>query len=163
MTTLEEKINLALRWIASEDNYERLGIENQIENILKETGEKPKTVSVDDVINNFLLEIGIPPHIKGFRYIACGIKLVLDEGIGVIDRMTKRLYPDIAKKFDTTPARVERAIRHAVEAACDNGLLDHHEQLFGHYVGSNKGKPVNSAFIATCVMEVERRMTEVRV
>lgn len=161
MTTLEQKVDLIMRWIASNDLYDQDNLREEIIDILKEEDtivSVPTHKSMEDVINNLLLELGIPPHINGFRYIAYAIQLVLNNGFNYIDRVTKLLCPAVAKQFDTTPARVERGIRHAIERACDNGLIEHHERLFGNNVSAHTGKPTNTAFIATCVLEVERRM-----
>lgn len=98
-------------------------------------------------VTNIIHEIGVPAHIKGYQYLRDGIIMVVNN-IEVINQITKQLYPDLAKKYKTTPSRVERAIRHAIEVAWNRGQLETVESIFGYTVNSNKGKPTNSEFIA---------------
>ncbi len=98
-------------------------------------------------VTNIIHEIGVPAHIKGYQYLRDGIIMVVDN-IEVINQITKQLYPDLAKKYKTTPSRVERAIRHAIEVAWNRGQIETVENIFGYTVNSNKGKPTNSEFIA---------------
>lgn len=99
-------------------------------------------------ITKVLHELGIPSHIKGYQYIREGISIIYNnpETIGGI---TKELYPELAKKFDTTVSRVERAIRHAIEVSWNRGDWDLMEDIFGHSVDIDKAKPTNSEFIVT--------------
>lgn len=99
-------------------------------------------------ITKILHELGIPSHIKGYQYIREGIA-ILYEKPEVIGGITKELYPDIAKKFETTVSRVERAIRHAIEVSWNRGNWDLMEEIFGHSVDIDKAKPTNSEFIVT--------------
>jgi two-component system response regulator (stage 0 sporulation protein A) len=98
-------------------------------------------------VTNIIHEIGVPAHIKGYQYLRDGIIMVVNN-IEVINQITKQLYPDLAKKYKTTPSRVERAIRHAIEVAWNRGQIETVEAIFGYTVNSNKGKPTNSEFIA---------------
>ena len=98
-------------------------------------------------VTNIIHEIGVPAHIKGYQYLRDGIMMVVNN-IEVINQITKQLYPDLAKKYKTTPSRVERAIRHAIEEAGNRGQIETVESIFGYTVNSNKGKPTNSEFIA---------------
>ena len=99
-------------------------------------------------VTKILHELGVPSHIKGYQYIREGIMLIYDnpEFIGGI---TKVLYPDIARTYDTTVSRVERAIRHAIEVSWNRGNWDLMEEIFGHSVDIDKAKPTNSEFIVT--------------
>lgn len=165
MTTLEQKVDLIMRWIASDDLYDQDNLREEIIDILKEEDtivSTPAYKSLDDTINNFLLELGIPPHLKGFQYVACAIQLAVNDRDKYMENVTKELYPTVAKQYDTTAPRAERAIRHAIEVACDNGLSVCYEKLFANQINPDKGKPTNSAFIASCAMEIKRRMKEVR-
>lgn len=92
-------------------------------------------------------EIGVPAHIKGYQYLREAILIAVDD-IEVINAVTKVLYPAVAKRFATTPSRVERAIRHAIEVAWDRGDLETLQKYFGYTVSNSKGKPTNSEFIA---------------
>ena len=98
-------------------------------------------------VTNIIHEVGVPAHIKGYQYLRDGIIMVVNN-IEVINQITKQLYPDLAKKYKTTPSRVERAIRHAIEVAWNRGQIETVESIFGYTVNSTKGKPTNSEFIA---------------
>ncbi|MBR4865844.1 MAG: sporulation transcription factor Spo0A [Clostridia bacterium] len=98
-------------------------------------------------ITAILHEVGVPAHIKGYHYIRDAIIMTVENG-EYINAITKLLYPDIAKKHKTTPSRVERAIRHAIEVAWDRGNLDTLQSMFGYTVSTTIGKPTNSEFIA---------------
>ena len=99
------------------------------------------------MVTNIIHEVGVPAHIKGYQYLRDGIMMVVDD-IEIINQITKQLYPDLAKKYKTTPSRVERAIRHAIEVAWGRGQIDTVNNIFGYTISSNKGKPTNSEFIA---------------
>ena len=99
-----------------------------------------------DVIN-IIHEIGVPAHIKGYQYLRDAIILSVND-MEMLNSITKILYPTIAKKHQTTPSRVERAIRHAIEVAWSRGKMDTIDELFGYTVSTGKGKPTNSEFIA---------------
>lgn len=103
--------------------------------------------SLEAEITNIIHEIGVPAHIKGYLYLREAIMMVIDN-IGLLSAVTKELYPNIARKFNTTPSRVERAIRHAIEVAWSRGKVDTINNLFGYTVNNNRGKPTNSEFIA---------------
>jgi two-component system response regulator (stage 0 sporulation protein A) len=98
-------------------------------------------------ITNIIHEVGVPAHIKGYHYLRDAIQFVVED-IDLLGAITKELYPAVAKKNDTTPSRVERAIRHAIEVAWNRGKLETIDALFGYTVQSDKGKPTNSEFIA---------------
>jgi len=99
-------------------------------------------------ITKTLHELGVPSHIKGYQYIREGITLVYKKP-EMVGGITKELYPEIAKKFDSTGSRVERAIRHAIEVSWNRGNWDLMEEIFGHSVDIDKAKPTNSEFIVT--------------
>lgn len=102
---------------------------------------------IESKVTGIIHKIGIPAHIKGYKYLRCAIiKSILDEDI--INSVTKELYPQVAKAYNTTPPRVERAIRHAIEVAWNRGEEETLNKIFGYTVQSNKGKPTNSEFIA---------------
>ena len=104
--------------------------------------------SLDKQITNIIHKIGVPPHIKGYNFLREGIKMVI-ENVDLLGAVTKELYPDIAKEFNTTSSRVERAMRHAIEVAWNRGDTKLISQLFGYtLMPDNKNKPTNSEFIA---------------
>ena len=104
-------------------------------------------VSIETLVTNIIHEIGVPAHIKGYQYLREAIIIAVND-MDVINAITKVLYPQVAKTFGTTPSRVERAIRHAIEVAWDRGDLDTLQKFFGYTVSNTKGKPTNSEFIA---------------
>lgn len=106
---------------------------------------KPK--NLDASITSIIHEIGVPAHIKGYMYLREAISMVYND-IELLGSITKVLYPDIAKKYNTTASRVERAIRHAIEVAWSRGNIDSISSLFGYTVSMSKAKPTNSEFIA---------------
>ena len=111
------------------------------------TGEKVQAGSLENRVTNILHEIGIPAHIKGYHYLRDAIIMAVND-MDVLNAITKILYPTVAKKYQTTSSRVERAIRHAIEVAWSRGKLDTLDELFGYTVSTGKGKPTNSEFIA---------------
>ena len=103
--------------------------------------------SIESLVTGIIHEIGVPAHIKGYQYLREAIIIAVND-MDVINAITKVLYPQVAKTFGTTPSRVERAIRHAIEVAWDRGDLDTLQRFFGYTVSNTKGKPTNSEFIA---------------
>jgi two-component system response regulator (stage 0 sporulation protein A) len=103
--------------------------------------------TLEALVTNVIHGVGVPAHIKGYQYLREAIMMVVND-IDVINQITKSLYPQIAQKFNTTPSRVERAIRHAIEVAWGRGEVDLMENIFGYTVSAAKGKPTNSEFIA---------------
>ena len=103
--------------------------------------------NLEALVTNIIHEVGVPAHIKGYQYLREAIIMVVND-IDVINQITKSLYPQIAFKFNTTPSRVERAIRHAIEVAWGRGDQKTVENIFGYTISAAKGKPTNSEFIA---------------
>jgi two-component system response regulator (stage 0 sporulation protein A) len=103
--------------------------------------------NLDANITSIIHEIGVPAHIKGYQYLREAITIVYNN-IEILGAITKTLYPAIADKFKTTPSRVERAIRHAIEVAWTRGNIDSISHLFGYTINISKAKPTNSEFIA---------------
>lgn len=103
--------------------------------------------NLEAVVTDIIHEIGVPAHIKGYQYLREAIILTIND-MDMINAVTKVLYPEVAKKFGTTPSRVERAIRHAIEVAWDRGDIEVLQKFFGYTVSNIKGKPTNSEFIA---------------
>ncbi len=111
----------------------------------------PKKVDIirdlEQDVTNMIHEIGVPAHIKGYQYLREAIMMSVEDS-AMISSITKILYPTIAKRFQTTPSRVERAIRHAIEVAWSRGRMETLDSLFGYTIDTGKGKPTNSEFIA---------------
>ena len=120
---------------------------------VRSAGSKPAPAvrgnsgGIEAMVTNIIHEIGVPAHIKGYQYLREAIIIAVGD-MDVINAITKVLYPQVAKTFQTTPSRVERAIRHAIEVAWDRGDLDTLQRFFGYTVSNTKGKPTNSEFIA---------------
>jgi len=108
---------------------------------------RPDKHNIEAMVTGIIHEIGVPAHIKGYQYLREAIIIAVND-MDVINAITKVLYPQVAKTFQTTPSRVERAIRHAIEVAWDRGDLDTLQRFFGYTVSNTKGKPTNSEFIA---------------
>lgn len=104
-------------------------------------------IDLETEITSIIHEIGVPTHIKGYMYLREAITMVVND-MELLSAVTKELYPSIAKKYNTTASRVERAIRHAIEVAWGRGQVDAINKLFGYTVHNEKGKPTNSEFIA---------------
>ncbi|MGI6071005.1 MAG: sporulation transcription factor Spo0A [Blautia sp.] len=114
---------------------------------LQEEKEKYMAQNLESDVTNIIHEIGVPAHIKGYQYLRDAIILAVND-VEMLNSITKILYPTIAKRHQTTPSRVERAIRHAIEVAWSRGKMDTIDELFGYTVSTGKGKPTNSEFIA---------------
>ena len=108
---------------------------------------KRQPVTIEEKISEIFISIGIPPHIKGYQYLREGIRLTIERPY-IINSVTKELYPSIAETFKTTPSKVERAIRHAIEVAWNRGRIDAINAIFGARIYLGAEKPTNSEFIA---------------
>lgn len=116
-----------------------------------------KARPLDVEVTNIIREIGIPAHIKGYQYLRDAIMMIISE-IELLGAVTKVLYPMIAEKYSTTPSRVERAIRHAIEVAWSRGNMDMINRIFGYTVKLEKGKPTNSEFMAMIADKLRMEM-----
>lgn len=105
------------------------------------------TRDLEKDVTDMIHEIGVPAHIKGYQYLREAIMMSVED-VEMLGSITKVLYPTIAKKYQTTPSRVERAIRHAIEVAWSRGRMETLDALFGYTINTGKGKPTNSEFIA---------------
>ncbi len=122
--------------------------------------ETPPEPSLEAQVTEIIHEIGVPAHIKGYQYLREAIILTIND-MEIINAVTKALYPSVAKRFNTTPSRVERAIRHAIEVAWDRGDIEVLQKYFGYTVSNAKGKPTNSEFIAMIAdaLTLQRKQT----
>ena len=109
--------------------------------------EDNRTPDLETNVTKIIHQIGVPAHIKGYQYLRTSILLTVRDS-DIINSVTKVLYPSVAKKYQTTTSRVERAIRHAIEVAWDRGDVDTLNSYFGYTIQNNRGKPTNSEFIA---------------
>ena len=113
----------------------------------KNAAPAAKTRDLEKDVTNMIHEIGVPAHIKGYQYLREAIMMSVED-TEMLGSVTKVLYPTIAKRYQTTPSRVERAIRHAIEVAWSRGKMETLDALFGYTINTGKGKPTNSEFIA---------------
>lgn len=133
--------------------FELSDLENRILDVFKDQEKRGKNIdfyhnNLQISITKILHELGIPSHIKGYQYIREGISIIYTRPETIVG-ITKELYPELAKKYDTTVSRVERAIRHAIEVSWNRGNWDLMEEIFGHSVDIDKAKPTNSEFVVT--------------
>ena len=120
-----------------------------VRNVVVNANTVPDKVKPDleSVVTEFIHELGVPAHIKGYQYIRTAIMMVVNN-MEMLNYITKQLYPAIAKKYGTTSSRVERAIRHSIEVAWSRGKPETMNEIFGYTIDTEKGKPTNSEFIA---------------
>lgn len=150
MTLLEKKMDAMARCCLAETLADRKAAMDELRELLVAKAVpvpvKPGA-TMANVIDGVLLDLGVPCHIKGHPYLVTAISVVV-ENADCINAITGVLYPIVAEKHGTTPSRVERAIRHAIECCWDRGDMDILAHYFGNTVSINKGKPTNSEFIA---------------
>lgn len=125
----------------------------------KTTESEQKTKETDNDLEDEICEVlrvvGVPAHIMGYRYIIEAITMAVND-MGVLNHITKVVYPDIAEKHQTTKSRVERAMRHAIEIAWSRGNMEIIESIFGYTYNTHKGKPTNSEFVAMIADKIQR-------
>lgn len=157
MNVFEEKINACMEWILAGSEEKRNEIAEKMA-LLQQNTEAEVTLMLEDCVADLLKELGGSPALLGFDYLVCAIALTAEDS-EYLRQITKRLYPEVGKRFDTTASRVERAMRHAVVRTFDCGGYDELESLFGSSISVESGKVTNSEFIAGCTREVRRRMS----
>ncbi|NLJ86559.1 MAG: sporulation transcription factor Spo0A [Firmicutes bacterium] len=123
----------------------------------RHVGQDAESIAMEGLIAQRMTEIGIPAHYKGYRYLKDAIAMVIKD-VSLIGQVTKVLYPTIAENHDSSPARVERAMRHAIETAWSRGDIDVLYKAFGYSVDANRGRPTNSSFIAKIADEIRLEM-----
>ena len=124
-------------------------------------GQAASDVNVEAMVTSIIHEIGVPAHIKGYQYMREAIMIAVND-MDAINSITKVLYPQVAKTFQTTSSRVERAIRHAIEVAWDRGDIETLQRFFGYTVSNAKGKPTNSEFIALIADKLQLQIKNMR-
>ena len=154
--TLEQKFNSLAAYVLAEGD-EQKEITRKALNAAMREPEIIGTTGIEDVIHQYLMEMAANPALMGYKYVVYGIQLVI-ENPSLIDNITCGLYPLIARKFDTSPTRAERAIRHSIECMWENGDLDTLISYFGYTTKSESGKPTNSNFMARSALIVKSRL-----
>jgi len=144
--------------------FDMSSLAERIDDILSEkqqsatpTAAKAQSCDLETNITMYIQQLGVPAHIKGYQYIRDAIMMVIED-MDAINAITKFLYPTVAKHYNTTSSRVERAIRHAIEVAWDRGNPDILNELFGYTILSTRGKPTNSEFIAMIADKIRLEM-----
>lgn len=151
MSNLETKVDLLMRYALCKDDAEKFKLEEKMRSVMGvvETPAKaPVYPNLEVNVAKILREIGVPDHLKGHRYIKTAIAKVIEDP-DCIDAITKVLYPHVAEVHNTTPSRVERAIRHAIEVAWNYYDLESLYVYFGNTIDPSRGKPTNSLFLAS--------------
>lgn len=154
MTILEKKVELLTRLSLTEDLCEQEQCKKELRTLI----DGRNTVgTVREEAEALLIELGVPEHILGSKYAAEAICAVV-QNAELLGAVTRELYPVVAEVYASTPSKVERAIRHAVELSWDRGDTDVMAQYFGNTVSPSKGKPTNSEFIARCASIIRQRV-----
>jgi two-component system response regulator (stage 0 sporulation protein A) len=157
MSYLEKQVDALMRLcVAEETDKERLREEVKRMLQIRKTGG----VDPEQEVRKILLELGAPDHLVGHPYVIRAILLVIGDQL-YINHITFGLYPQLAVEFDSTPARVERAIRHLIEVTWIRGDIDVLDSYFGNTISASRGKPTNGEFIARIANVVKQRMREV--
>lgn len=142
-----ETLMLRIRQLINLTPLPRIGINYQESIVSDNRFQTTSPHQLETEVTYILREIGVPANIRGYHYLRYAITMAVNN-MDILNSITKELYPSIAKKFNTTSSRVERAIRHAIEVACNRGSVDTMHKLFSYTISNNKGKPTNSEFIA---------------
>lgn len=153
MSNMEKKLDVVVRCLTANNENERELACETLRAMM--TGAVPAG-DMESEIRRMLLELGVPDHIKGHRYLVEAIRLAAAEP-EILDSVTKELYPRTAAAFGSTATRTERAIRHAIETAWIRGDLDVMAHYFGNTISVDRGKPTNSEFIARIANEIRQR------
>lgn len=154
---IEKKVNAIMMYIIEKDEYEKAKIAEKIKTMVEPAEKKEQARSVEDLISEILVELGMPNNLKGYRFSIYAIKLAT-ECPDILDAITSRLYPAVAEHYGLSSGKVERGIRHGIECTWDRCDIDVVEKYFGNTVSIDKGKPTNSEFIARIADIVNRRM-----
>ena len=158
MFTLEQKVDLILRYIATNDNAQRGKLKKLVIEALNSSEAVPSTIiTIDDLICDLLKNLGMPQHLSGYKHVTEAIKLCIQnpEYLGSI---TYHLYPDIARLHNASWKSVERTMRYAINYMLDNGDLENIERTFGNAISLANGNVSNAEFITACTNEIVRRM-----
>lgn len=157
MNKLDKVLYALVNYVLEKDGDSKLRAKQELESAFR--GFERIREDPELMIMNVLMEIGAPDHLIGYPYVVKGVLMVLEDR-NILNNMTGKFYPELAKQFDTTPSKTERAIRHVVEVAWTRGEYEAINRYFGNIVNPNKGKPTNSEFFARLanVIRVDLRM-----
>ncbi len=158
MITMEMQIDALMRLCAAEKESDRQQVREEVRRLL-ESKQRIAAADPEFLIRDILLELGAPDHLVGHPYVVEAIMLVVEDRT-YINNITFGLYPQLAARFDTTAARVERAMRHLIEVTWLRGDIDILSKYFGNTISLDKGKPTNGEFIARIANVVKQRMKQ---
>lgn len=159
MSHLEMQVDALMRLCTAEKESERKQVQEEVRRMLKTRKHTQVCADPEYLIREILLDLGAPDHLLGHPYVVKAVMLVIEDQM-YINSITFGLYPQLAAIFDTTAARVERAIRHLIEVTWARGDWDVLNSYFGNTVSADKGKPTNGEFIARLANVVKQRMKE---
>ena len=159
MSILEQQVNALMRLCAAEAESERIQAREDVRRMLEGRRTLPAIADPEYLIQELLLELGAPDHLVGHPYVVKAILLAVEDR-KYIDNITFGLYPQLAVIFETTPSRIERAIRHLIETTWTRGDWDVLNRYFGNTVHPDKGKPTNGEFLARLTNVVKLRLRE---
>lgn len=157
MSNLEKRVEAIMELCVAEKESDRSRIREEIRNYLLHSQQG--SMDPEQEIRKILLELGAPDHLVGHPYVIRAILLVIGDRL-YINNITFGLYPQLAVEFETTPARVERAIRHLIEVTWCRGDMDVLDKYFGNTISASRGKPTNGEFIARIANVVKQRIRE---
>lgn len=162
MNKLERQVNALMRLCTAEDNDSYEAAKREVKRLMACPGRgDEKTLDIENEIQNLLLELGVPDHLAGYPYLARAILMVVKDRKQILDICgPDGLYRKLAREFDATHTRVERAIRHCVETAWTRCDLDVLGRYFGNIIDPAKGKSTNSEFIARVANVIRMRMKQ---
>ena len=157
MSILEMQVEALMRLCTACDEETRKQAREEVRYLLQGRTAAPREPDPEDLVRQILLELGAPDHLLGHPYVVQAVLLVVHDQM-YINNITFGLYPQLAARFDTTAARVERAIRHLIEVTWTRGDMDVLNRYFGNTVSAQKGKPTNGEFIARLANIVKQRL-----
>ena len=157
MRYLEKQVDALMRLCVAEEEMDKASLREELKRMLQL--KKYGGVDPEQEVRRILLELGAPDHLVGHPYVIRAIMLVVGDQL-YINHITFGLYPQLAVEFETTPARVERAIRHLIEVTWVRGDIDVLDKYFGNTISASRGKPTNGEFIARIANVVKARMRE---
>lgn len=157
MQNLEKQVDALMRLCVAEKETDRNRVREELMRMLEQ--RKRGRMDPEEEVRRILLELGAPDHLVGHPYVVRAILLVVGDQL-YINHITFGLYPQLAVEFDTTPARIERAIRHLIEVTWVRGDIDVLDSYFGNTISASRGKPTNGEFIARIANVVKSRLRE---
>lgn len=158
MTILEKKVDAIARSLLANDLTVRNAALADLHYLMNKSDAEDKAKGMSEMIDALLLDLGVPDHVLGFRYLHEAISIVVSN-VNAVHPITKVLYPQVGSVFHTTGSRAERAIRHAIEIGWDRCDMDVQAKYFGGKVSPNKGKPTNSEFISRCANVIRNKIS----